>query len=82
MSKGIFVVFNGYIDESFDNKQKFFALSCVTGTGKHWLEMERIWKLHLEIPITLKMPGARILSVIACLCQRPQTARVRLWIPA
>ncbi|MFZ0868340.1 MAG: hypothetical protein WA182_21685 [Candidatus Sulfotelmatobacter sp.] len=63
MSKGTFVVFRGYIDESFDNAQRFFALSCVTGSGKHWLEMERIWKLHLaSVNRKLKKQGRPLIS--------------------
>jgi len=47
MSKGIFVLFKGYIDESYDKKQKLFSLSCLVATGKKFSEMERIWKLHI-----------------------------------
>jgi hypothetical protein len=42
------VVFRGYIDESFDNKQNIFAWSCVIARDKDWREMERKWKLHLN----------------------------------
>lgn len=41
------MLFRGYIDESYDNHQKIFALSCLIAKGKAWSEMERMWKLHL-----------------------------------
>jgi hypothetical protein len=43
----VFVLFRGYIDESYDNKQNIFALSCLIARGKAWSEMERRWKLHI-----------------------------------
>lgn len=46
--EGIFVVFRGYIDESFDKKQNFFALACLLLMGKDWSELERIWRLRLN----------------------------------
>jgi hypothetical protein len=45
--KGKFVLFRGYIDESFDSKQNIFALSCILAKGSDWMEFERKWKLHL-----------------------------------
>lgn len=49
VNRGIFVLFRGYIDESYNAKdQKLFVLSCLIATGKSWLEMERTWKLHLR----------------------------------
>jgi hypothetical protein len=48
ISKEIFVLLRGYIDESYDNKQQLFALSCLIASGKHWREVERAWKLHLS----------------------------------
>jgi hypothetical protein len=41
------VLFRGYVDESYNEGQKIFALSCLTSYGKLWLQMERAWKLHL-----------------------------------
>jgi len=45
--QGNFVIFRGYIDESYDANQNVFALSCLIARGKTWYEMERKWKLHL-----------------------------------
>src|SRR5713101_2368828 len=45
--KGTFVLFRGYIDESYDNAQKIFAMSCLIAKGSQWWRMERAWKLHL-----------------------------------
>lgn len=45
--KGIFVLFRGYIDESYGPKQNVFAWSCLIARGKDWSEIERKWKLHL-----------------------------------
>lgn len=45
--KGIFVIFKGYIDESFDSAQNVFSLSCLIGRGKAWSELERKWKLSV-----------------------------------
>lgn len=39
------MVCKGYIDESFDSTQNLFALSCLIGKGKAWMELERKWKL-------------------------------------
>jgi hypothetical protein len=41
------VIFKGYIDESYDNTKKLFALSCLIARGKEWRAFERAWKLHL-----------------------------------
>ncbi len=46
--EGIFVIFKGYIDESFDSTLNVFSLSCLIGKGKAWSELERKWKLHLR----------------------------------
>jgi hypothetical protein len=43
-----FVLIRGYIDESYDGQQNIFAMSCVLAQGKHWLEIERQWKLQLR----------------------------------
>jgi hypothetical protein len=57
------VVFRGYIDESYDNGQQLFALSCLIATAKHWLEMERLWKLHLAAKNKdLKKSGRPLIS--------------------
>ena len=48
VKKGIFVFFKGYIDESYDQKQKLFTLSCISGKGSAFLEMGRMWKLRLH----------------------------------
>jgi hypothetical protein len=47
VKEGIFVLFHGYIDESFDSRQNVFAFSCLIAKGKAWSEMERKWKLYL-----------------------------------
>ena len=44
VEKGIFVYFSGYIDESYDKKQKLFALSCMIGKGSQFIKMERLWR--------------------------------------
>lgn len=41
------MIFRGYIDESYDNSQKLFALSCLISSGKDWMSFERSWKLHI-----------------------------------
>lgn len=46
-AKGTFVIFNGYIDESYDNTQNVFTLSCLVARGKVWDSMERRWKLAI-----------------------------------
>jgi hypothetical protein len=46
--QGTFVIFRGYMDESFDKDQKTFAVACLTLMGKDWIELERIWRLRLE----------------------------------
>lgn len=35
------------MDESYDNKQQLFALSCLIAAGSDWMAMDRAWKLHL-----------------------------------
>jgi hypothetical protein len=47
-AKGVFVLFKGYIDESYDRDQKIFSLSCLIAKGKQFQELERVWKLHLR----------------------------------
>jgi hypothetical protein len=47
-NEGVFVFFKGYIDESYGPGQNVFAISCLLAKGKHWQEMERVWKLHLN----------------------------------
>ncbi len=42
------MVFRGYIDESYNNNQRIFTFSAVTGYGKDWRQMERAWKLILH----------------------------------
>jgi len=61
--KGCLVLITGYIDESYDNAKKLFALSCVLGESKTWLEMERKWKLHLSAKNKqLKKAGRPLIS--------------------
>lgn len=48
VEEGVFVVFRGYIDESYDGTHKLFSLSCLVASGKDWEEMERAWTLRLE----------------------------------
>jgi hypothetical protein len=63
VKEGIFVVFRGYIDESLDKKQNFFALACLLLMGKDWSELERIWKLRLtSINRKLKKQGRKTIS--------------------
>lgn len=61
---GVFVVYRGYIDESYDGaKQDIFALSCLIASGKGWFEMERAWKLHLAaVNKKLKKQGRPMIS--------------------
>jgi hypothetical protein len=55
--------FEGYIDESADNDQNLFTLSCLVATGKEWTETERAWKLHLvAINKKLKKEGRQLIS--------------------
>lgn len=58
------MVFRGYIDESYNAQdQNLFALSCLTTTGKEWLEIERAWKLHLSaINKKLRKEGRPIIT--------------------
>ncbi len=48
VDKGVFVIFRGYIDESLDKDQKYFAIACLLLMGKDWSQLERIWKLRLD----------------------------------
>jgi hypothetical protein len=45
--KGAFVIFRGYIDESYGTDRNVFALSCLLAEGKGWHKFERKWKLHI-----------------------------------
>lgn len=63
MEKGIFVIFKGYIDESYDKYQRLFTLSCMIGRGKDFYEMERLWKMRLKAKNKqLEKDGRRVLS--------------------
>lgn len=44
--KGTFLIFRGYIDESYN--ERIFTLSCLVSTGKEWTEFSRGWKLTLD----------------------------------
>lgn len=46
--EGYFVIFRGYIDESYGADQNIFALSCILARGKEWDDFERKWKLHIS----------------------------------
>jgi hypothetical protein len=47
--KGTFVLFTGYMDESYDGaKQNLFVFSCLIARGKVWAEIIRAWKLQLS----------------------------------
>lgn len=47
--KGTFVLFTGYMDESYDGaKQNLFVFSCLVARGKTWAEVTRAWKLQLS----------------------------------
>jgi len=48
VSRGTFVIYTGYMDESLTVGQKLFTLSCLIASGKSWFEMERSWKLCLK----------------------------------
>jgi hypothetical protein len=41
--KGVFVIFKGYIDESYGPERNIFTLSCILATGKDWDDFERRW---------------------------------------
>lgn len=57
------MIFRGYIDESYDNAQKLFALLCLISTGKYWARMERSWKLHVAaVNRKLKQQGRPLIS--------------------
>jgi hypothetical protein len=45
--KGMFVLFRGYIDESYGADRNIFALSCIIARGKEWDDFERKWKRHI-----------------------------------
>jgi hypothetical protein len=61
---GVFVVFRGFIDESYNAQdQNLFAMSCLTANGKDWYEMERAWKLQLKaVNNKLKKEGRPLIS--------------------
>ena len=47
--KGTFVLFTGYMDESYDGaKQNLFVFSCLLAKGKLWTELVRAWKLQID----------------------------------
>ncbi len=46
--EGIFVVFRGYIDESYDGQRKLFSLSCLVASGEDWERMESAWRFELD----------------------------------
>lgn len=47
--KGTFVLFTGYMDESYDGaKQNLFVFSCLVARGKVWAELARSWKLQID----------------------------------
>ena len=48
LNESWFVIFRGYMDESYGADQNIFAWSCLIATGSDWFEMERQWKLHLR----------------------------------
>jgi hypothetical protein len=63
VEKGIFVIFKGYIDESYDKHQRIFTLSCMIGRGKTFYEMERLWKMRLRAKNKqLEKQGRKVLS--------------------
>jgi hypothetical protein len=47
VNRGTFVLFHGYIDESYGPAQNVFALSCLIAKRSDWFEFQRKWKLHL-----------------------------------
>jgi len=47
VAKGIFVLFRGYMDESYDKERKLFCLSCLIGDGAQWIRLCREWKEYL-----------------------------------
>jgi hypothetical protein len=49
MRKGTFMLLRGYIDESIDNKQDIFTLSCLMSTGSEWLWLEQAWKKYFRV---------------------------------
>lgn len=58
-----FVVFTGYIDESYDGAHKLFSLSCLVASGEDWENMERAWSLGLEaVNNRLKQEGRPTIS--------------------
>lgn len=48
VAEGIFMLFKGYIDESYDKTQRLFTLSCMIGKGRTFYEMQRLWKIRLK----------------------------------
>lgn len=44
--EGVFLVYRGYIDESYDAKT--FVLSCSVGQGSRWERFERVWANVLQ----------------------------------
>jgi hypothetical protein len=61
--KGYFVLFRGYIDESYGKNQNVFALSCLIANESDWFKMERAWKLQLAAKNKqLKKAGRPLIS--------------------
>ena len=54
----------GYMDESYDGAQQdLFSMSCLVAKGTTWLEVERLWKLHLAAKNReLKKTGRPLIS--------------------
>ena len=58
-----FVIFRGYMDESYGEDKNVFAWSCLIATGSHWFKVERQWKLHLRAKNKeLKQAGRPLIS--------------------
>jgi hypothetical protein len=48
VDRGTFLIFRGYIDESYDPKdQNLFVLSCLMTTGSNWSKFVHAWKRQL-----------------------------------
>jgi hypothetical protein len=59
--KGTFVIFRGYIDESFN--RKLFTLSCLMSDPSGWMWFESAWKKVLRNKNkSLKSQGRRLIS--------------------
>jgi hypothetical protein len=62
--RGTFVLFTGYMDESYDGpKQNLFVYSCLVARGKDWAESARSWKLQVDAKNkALKKAGRPLIS--------------------